>query len=313
MTDLDSKPEVKAPRKAAASAQPFVFGSEIIQATGSLQAIDRMSERLARKLRDSIEVLARAKPKITAVPVSINRFGSWRQAQAEFTSLSLYRMKPLKGGLLIALEPGLISRLVDIFYGGSGAPAAARSSEFTPTEQRLLARLTDGLVDGLTEIWSEILPVQIQLSARETNIAYANLVRSDEPVVLAEFKVSVGAHAAPASIQILYPLASLRAVEMNLSAKVQDDGPSACGVWREQLEDALGEVRVQARSVLARPTLSTLELLRLAPGDVIPISLPSLVPLLISGKTIALGTIGEHDGRAALKIEKIAQKGKNAQ
>jgi flagellar motor switch protein FliM len=68
---------------------------------------------------------------------------------------------------------------------------------------------------------------------------------------------------------------------------------------------ALGEVRLQARSVLARPTVSVSELLDLKPGDVIPISLPAIVPLLVSGRQIALGKMGEQDGRAALKIEKV--------
>jgi flagellar motor switch protein FliM len=68
---------------------------------------------------------------------------------------------------------------------------------------------------------------------------------------------------------------------------------------------ALGEVRIDARSVLARPTLSVSEVLNLKTGDVIPISLPAMVPLLVAGRQIALGKIGEQDGRAALKVEKV--------
>jgi flagellar motor switch protein FliM len=51
--------------------------------------------------------------------------------------------------------------------------------------------------------------------------------------------------------------------------------------------------------------MSVSELLQLKAGDVIPISLPALVPLLVSGRQVALGKIGEQDGRAALQIEKI--------
>src|SRR3546814_20316245 len=68
---------------------------------------------------------------------------------------------------------------------------------------------------------------------------------------------------------------------------------------------ALSDVRLEARSVLARPNLSVAELLQLKPGDVIPISGPALVPLLVAGRPVALGKIGDQDGLAALKTEKI--------
>lgn len=284
--------------------KPYTFGSEALRPMSALPALDRMSERMARRLREAIEPLARMKPRVESSPVDVQRFESWRSAQPEFTSLSLYRFRPLKGGMLIAIEPELVGRLVDTFYGGSGAPAASRSKEFTPTEERLLGRLTDAVVATLTEIWSEVIPVQPVFSSRETNTAYATLVHPGEPVAVARFAIGLGA-GQPVGIQILYPVSSLRAIEHDLSAKIHDDGGVAGADWRSRLAVALGQVRVQARSVLARPNLSVSELMSLAPGDLIPISLPAMVPLLVNGRVIALGTIGEHDGRAALKIEKF--------
>ena len=32
------------------------------------------------------------------------------------------------------------------------------------------------------------------------------------------------------------------------------------------------------------------------------------VPLIVAGRKIAIGTVGEHDGRAALKIDKMEQR-----
>ena len=37
----------------------------------------------------------------------------------------------------------------------------------------------------------------------------------------------------------------------------------------------------------------------------IPVSIPACVPLLVEGRTVATGSIGEQDGKAALKIERI--------
>lgn len=284
--------------------KPHALGSASLRPMTALPALERMGERMARRLRDVIEPYARAKPKVTADTVAVRRFESWRAEQPEFTSLSLYSLKPLKGGVLIAIDPEFVGRLVDSFYGGTGSKAATRRKEFTATEERLLARLCDGVVGTLADVWSEVLPVKPKLNSRETNTQFASLVRDEEPVAVARFTVAP-AQGKATVIDVLYPVASLRAVETDLSANLHDDGGIASREWRERLGSALSDVRLQARSVLARPNISVAELLQLKPGDVIPISVPALVPLLVSGRPVALGRIGDQDGRAALRIEKI--------
>jgi flagellar motor switch protein FliM len=287
-----------------ASAQPFSFGADPMRPLAAIPALDRMSERAARKLRERIEPISRIKPRVSADPVTVRRFDDWKSEQPEFTSISLYRFRPLKGGVLVSIAPDLVGRLVDAFYGGPGIHSERVVKEFTPTEERLLTRLSEALIETLVEVWSEVMPVKVQLSSRETNTAYAALVPAGEPVAVARFAISIG-QGGPASIDILYPVVALRSIEGQLAAKVHDDGGMTGSEWHERMSAALGEVRIEARSVLARPTLSVSEVLNLKAGDVIPISLPAMVPLLVAGRQIALGKIGEQDGRAALKIEKV--------
>ncbi len=288
----------------AGGPQPFSFGSDPMRSLAAIPALDRMSERAGRKLRERIEPISRIKPRVTTEAVRVRRFEDWKAEQPEFTSLSLYRFRPLKGAVLVSIAPDLVGRLVDAFYGGLGIHSERVVKEFTPTEERLLTRLSEALIETLVEVWSEVMPVKVQLSSRETNTAYAALVPASEPVAVARFAVTVG-QGRPSAIDIVYPVSALRAIEGQLAAKVGDDGGMTGSEWRERMGAALGEVRIQARSVLARPTLSVSELLNLKAGDVIPISLPAMVPLLIAGRQVALGKIGEQDGRAALKIEKV--------
>ena len=299
---MDELTEVAESR--SASPQPFAFGSDPMRPLAAVPALDRMSERAGRKLRERIEPISRIKPRITADPVTIRRFEDWKAEQPEFTSISLYRFRPLKGGVLVAIAPELVGRLVDAFYGGLGIHSERVVKEFTPTEERLLTRLSEALIETLVEVWSEVMPVKVQLSSRETNTAYAALVPAAEPVAVARFSITIGQGKA-SMIDIVYPVGALRAIEGQLAAKIHDDAGMTGSEWRERMEGALGEVRIQARSVLARPTLSVAELLNLKTGDVIPISLPAMVPLLVAGRQVALGKIGEQDGRAALKVEKV--------
>lgn len=284
----------------------FTFGAEAFRPMSALPALDRMSERMARRVRDVIGPFARAKPRVTVEPVAIRRFEKWVAEQPEFTSLSIYRFRPLKNGILVAVQPRFVTQLVDSFYGGTRVGSAGRSDEFTPTEEQLLARLADAIVQVVTEVWSEVIPVQAQISSRETNTAYASLVRREEPVAIARFNV-IPLEGQPTAVDVLYPVAALRAVEAELSAKVLDDQGTSRGEWRARMAAAVGQAHFEARSVLGRPTTTLSKLLTLAPGDVIALSPPGLVPLLVEGKVIALGTVGERNGRVALRIEKLAE------
>ena len=85
----------------------------------------------SRRLRDVIEPFARAKPKLAdrarrraQLRRLAGRAGRVRQPQP-------LRLRPMKGAILVAIDPEFVSRLVDVFYGGSGAVAARRAREFT--------------------------------------------------------------------------------------------------------------------------------------------------------------------------------------
>lgn len=298
----------------AGEVRPHALGNEALRPPARLAGLERIGERMARRLRAIVEPLARAKPVVTAEAVETLRFELWRNALPDFTSLSLYRMRPLKGGLLIGLEPAFVSRLVDAFYGGSGAGPlpASRAKEFTPSEERLLGRLTDALIEVLVEVWAEVVPLVPTLAGRETNASYASLVRGDELVVVQRFSIQAG-QLPPTKIDIVYPLVALRPYETQLSAKVHAEPGIADGEFRYRMARALADVRLPVRSVLARPTLSVDELLALKPGDVIPITLPPRVPLIVANRRLAEGTIGEQEGRAALRVEAVDGRGDGRQ
>lgn len=303
---LEELSEPEGDTAATSEVRLFALGREAFRPAARLAGLERMGEKLARRFRTMIEPFARARTQVLAEPIETRRFEDWRAGLPDFTSLSLYRMRPLKGGMLIALEPTFIANLVDAFYGGTGAGVAAKTGEFTPSEERLLARLTESMIEILVELWAEVIPLAPALASRETNAAYASLVRPDEGVVIQRFRVVPGGGRA-STISILYPLGTLRPIEAELAAKVHDDSGEPDNEWRIRLAAALENVRLPVRSVLARPELSVAQLMALKSGDVIPITLAPTVPLLVGAKLVAEGSIGEREGRAALMIQHVGK------
>lgn len=293
--------------EAPSGARPFPFGGDAGRPMAVIPAIDRLNERMVRRLRDLMEPFARAKPKVAVEPTVVRGFGDWQAEQDEFVSLSLYGFKPMKGAVLVRIEPAFVSRLVDAYYGGTGAPPVRKAKEFTPSEESLAGRLADSLAAALGQVWSEAVPVQPQFRSRETHAGYAGIAKAEEAVAVSQFTIDPWGDK-PAVIEILYPVSGLRSLEHMLVGKPTEEAGITGNDWRRRMKAAVGEVRIQARTVLARPELPLSELMQLRAGDVIPVSLPAHVPLIVEGRRFAIGTIGEHDGRAALKIEKVEQR-----
>lgn len=287
-----------------AGVRPFALGREKVQSHAWAAGMARIGERFARRLRGLIDPLIDGKSQVAVGDSGTMRWDAWRADLPGFASLALFRLRPMKGGLVIALDPGFVSALLDGFYGGTGRAWDRQSAEFTPAEERLIAQLHDGILTGLVESWSEFAPIAPAAIGHETNPDFANAFRADEMIVLQRFTLTAGA-IAPTEIVIAYSLSALRAVESQLSAKVHDDAGPADDLWRMRIGAALEDVRLPVRSVLARPEVTVSQLLALQPGDVIPITVPAAIPLLVANKRIASGTIGEKNGLAAIQITSI--------
>ena len=285
---------------------PFALGVEDCRPTQRLAGLERISERMARSLRGAMEPYSRCKTQVNADAIENRRFEDWCADQRDFTSLSLYRLRPLKGGMMIVIESEFITSLVDAFYGGRGQVPAHKKSEFTVSEERMLARLTEMLVGQLKDAWVEVMKLEPVLVSRENNPAYATVAKPHDTVIVQRFTL-VPAQGRPGMITFIYPQATLRPIEPQLSAKVRDDAGPVDAEWRQRLFYAVEDVRLPVRSVLARPELTMAQLMSLKPGDVIPINLAPKVPLLVGSKRFAEGTIGEQEGRAALLVEAVGK------
>lgn len=296
---------VEAPKvRQARDVEPYALGQRKDRPVAHLAHLERMNERVARRLRDVIEPIAQTRSKVDPIPLETRRFDEWQRNQPDYMSLSLFRVRPVKGMMMIAIEPGFITNMVDAFYGGTGNGLTTKGGEFTPSEQRLQRRLADAIVEVLTKSWAETFPLQFEFSTHETNATFANMVRADEPVVVQSFTIKPGMSRST-RIEILYPLSLMQPIEDEIAARVQAGAGGEDHEWKGKLFSALDNVALPVRSVLARPEMTVAQLLALKPGDVIPVNLSQTVPLLVGNRRFAEGTIGEQDGRAAMMIESL--------
>jgi flagellar motor switch protein FliM len=119
-------------------------------------------------------------------------------------------------------------------------------------------------------------------------------------MVVLKFTVEFGAHSG--RIDWLLPETLLAPVRESLASDGGSVPVRKQEVWAPALASALMDSELETRAILAQAQISLRELVRLTPGDIIPIEPPQQVTLLAGDVPLYRGRFGVSEGRNSLKI-----------
>lgn len=282
------------------------FGVAAPQLSGELGALGILHERFARSLRRAFLPLLRYQPAIRLGRIESRAYDDYvADLRQSLVCFNIVRVDPLRGTVLVSLEPSLVSALVDGFFGGRGETRPRNHGDFTPTEERVIQRLVEGMCLGLSRAWEDVAQLRFTFVGTESNAQLAVFLEQDDAVLVIPLEVGMGMEST--KLDILYPLQMLKPVLPALRSKVQADRIEGSADWRERLAAAVLDVPVPVRAVLAEPMARMGALARLAPGDVLPIQATEDIRLFASGTPIGAGRVGEQRGLAAIQLTRIIQ------
>jgi flagellar motor switch protein FliM len=283
------------------SASLFRIGEE----ASAFPGLDRVGAQFALGLADVIGANGGAGTKVRCGETTITTFEEWRARAGEANAICRYRMTPLKGGMLLSLPQNYISQLVDRFYGGDGSVSALRT-ELSPVEERFFGRMGELIAPMLTAAWAEMIRIDAAVAKLDHSGSSPTLVPGTRQVGVQRLTAE-SVDGQQVVIDLVYPLSLLRTVPQLVAAPESEEAPQVDPVWQSRMSDAVMQVRLPVRTVFARPELPLSQLLTLQPGDIIPVCLPTQVPVTIAGRVFARGSVGESNGRTAIKIERIEE------
>jgi flagellar motor switch protein FliM len=215
-------------------------------------------------------------------------------------SLAVVRLKPLPGSAYVSVEPALLLTLLDGFFGGSGRATTDPQAAIAPAAQRFLALMLRSVAADLTAAWAPVTPLELELVKQETNPRLVQLGAPNEAVLVVKFTVEFGARSG--HIDWLLPEVLLAPVREALAADGGQRTLRKQEAWAPALTVGLQDAEIDTRAVLAQAQISLRELVRLSPGDIIPIDPPQQVTLFAGDVPLYRGRFGVSQGRNALKI-----------
>lgn len=270
-----------------------------------LQALEIINERFARQFRMGLFNLLRRSPDITVGGIKIQPYHEFARNLPVPSNLNLIHLKPLRGTALFVFSPSLVFIAVDNLFGGDGRfPTKVEGREFTNTEQRIVKRMLRLALDAYGEAWNAIYKLDIEYVRSEMQVKFTNITTSpNDIVVTTPFQVEIGTLLGEFSICIPFSMIEpLREVLTNppLENSRQEDQN-----WRETLAKQVQHSELELVANFVDIPLRLSKVLKLQPGDVLPIDKPERVIAHVDGVPVLTSQYGTLNGQYALRVEHL--------
>jgi flagellar motor switch protein FliM len=270
-----------------------------------LQALEIINERFARQFRMGLFNLLRRSPDITVGAIKIQPYHDFARNLPVPTNLNLIHLKPLRGTALFVFSPSLVFIAVDNLFGGDGRfPIKVEGREFTHTEQRVIRRMLSLALECYEDAWKAIYKLSVEYVRAEMQVKFTNITTSpNDIVVTTPFHVEIGTMVGEFYICIPFsmiePLRELLANPPLESSRQEDQG------WRENLVKQVQHSELELVANFAEVSMRLSEILKLAPGDVLPIDKPDYLIAHVDGVPVLTSQYGTLNGQYALSVKQL--------
>ncbi len=270
-----------------------------------LQALEIINERFARAYRMSLFNLLRRSPDISVGAIKIQPYHEFARNLPVPTNLNLIHLKPLRGTALVVFSPALVFIAVDNLFGGDGRfPTKVEGREFTHTEHRVINRMLKLALEGYSEAWQPIYPLEVEYVRSEMQVKFTNITTSpNDIVVTTPFQVEVGNLMGEFTICI--PFSMIEPLRETLVNPPLENSRSEDESWRETLVKQVKQSELELIANFSEIPLRISRLLALKPGDILPIDKPERIIANVDGVPVLTSKYGIVNNQYALRVEHL--------
>ena len=119
------------------------------------------------------------------------KFDDFLQTLPSPVCMAIFKLEPLKGAALMALDSALAYAFVDSVLGGTSRNAINPNRLFTTLELRLVEKVCADIFADLEKAWAPLYPVRLNLLRMEMNPRLVTIVPSEYQVVTMTLKVQI--------------------------------------------------------------------------------------------------------------------------
>ncbi|MBP2650222.1 MAG: fliM [Firmicutes bacterium] len=278
-----------------------------------IRTLQMIHENFARMLNTYLAALLRSFVHIDVVSVDQLTYEEFIRSLSNPSVISIFQMKPLKGTVILEVNPNIVFAIIDRLFGGPGnAPPKTRA--LTDIEEAIVRKVISKALENFKDAWKQVIELETKLEAIETNPQFTQIVPPNDMVVIVTLQTKIGQTEGLINICIPYfvlePIMSKLSTTFWVASSVaKQSSDESIKILQRKIERSLIPISVQLGSV----TVNVHELLSLAVGDVLQLETRTDEDL-----SVVIGTNekfkckpGKAGKKLAVQISKIVEKGED--
>jgi flagellar motor switch protein FliM len=274
---------------------------------GRMPVLEIVNDRFARLATNNLANTMRKRVDINPISIDMSKFGDFMRSLPVPTSLSIFKMDPLRGNAILVVDSRLVFALVESFFGGSGSQPKVEGRDFTPIEQAIVDRVVKIALSNLEDSWRPVHEVHLELIRSEVNPQFAAIVPPSDVVIVITFEVEL--ENAIGSLIVCLPYSTLEPIRSKLHASFQSERLEIDHVWVSRFKERLLETPVELVVRLGRTKITGRQLVNLEEGDLLLLNTDEedLIECEVEGVLKYYGIPGRVKANRALQITKAIE------
>jgi flagellar motor switch protein FliM len=253
------------------------------------------SSRLSAELRTELQVAVQGTDQLPYSVVMAEEVP--RQA-----FMTILKIEQLDTEIALMMDMPLAQCLVARLLGaGANSSSGSGSIHLTAVEAAVARRVVHSLIELLSTTWQDLADVTLKPVATALSPLSVQIVPPSEPTLLLNFSAHIDNIASIMTLILPHrsvePLMDL--FEQNTYGGADDDGSSS-----NEMQEVMGGVSVEVRAEVAAVELVLADVLRMRPGDLIPLERPVArgVTLYVDEVPAYTGNPGRNGNLRAVQV-----------
>ena len=302
ITGESQKPEQEVVEEGAVRTYDISSQERIVR--GRMPTMEIINERFARNIRLGVFALIRKSPEISIGGIKVLKYSAFLREIVVPTNFNIVSVRPLRGSGLIVCDPTLVFSVIDALFGGAGKyHTRIEGRDFSPTEQRIISRTVDVIIEAYKKAWAGIYPLELEYQRSEMQPQFANIATPSEIVVATSFTLEIGGSSG--TVHICIPYATFEPIRDVLYSTVQGDAAEPDRRWVNLMKQQIQLAEVELVAELGSAPATVEQLLSFKTGDFIELDLQPSIEAKVAGVPVLECHYGISNGKYALKVDQL--------
>lgn len=268
-----------------------------------IRTLELVHDNYARIISNYLTAQLRTNVKVKFESVQQITYEEFIHSIPNTTVLTLFKMPPLSGQILLETNEEFVLRIFDVLAGGQGTKKP-KFKELTDIEKNLIRHVNQGLISNLKLAWEDVVDVNPEVESVETNPALNQTLAPNEPVALITFSVEM--FGTNIFINLCIPFLSLEKILDKLVVQYwfSENDDEILKESKEKLNKNIRKVSIELKAMLGNSKITVSDFLNLQLGDIITLDNRAVSPIevYVEEQLTFLAKPGLHGKNKAVQI-----------